>query len=142
MAEVSFDPIIKWFRGRIGKLVYRRAHNGKVSAYPVPDMSRVKWSQPQKEHRREFGEASRYASAAIADPEIRALYVQMALEQNKDPRRPFDIASSDYYHNGNDLLWKKHMGDQQKPENWKMERYSWYFNPNAQPRVHKPKQRR
>ena len=128
MAKVEFDPIIKWITGKIGKLVYRRTHNGKVSTYPTPDMSRVKWSQAQKDHRRRLGEASRYASAAVADPEIRAIYVQMAIENNKDPRRPSDLASSDYYHNGNDLLWKKHMGDREKPENWRMERYLWYFN--------------
>jgi hypothetical protein len=37
MAKVEFDPIIKWITGKIGKLVYRRAHNGKVSTYPAPD---------------------------------------------------------------------------------------------------------
>jgi hypothetical protein len=37
MAKVEFDPIIKWITGEIGKLVYRRAHNGKVSTYPSPD---------------------------------------------------------------------------------------------------------
>jgi N-formylglutamate amidohydrolase len=128
MAKVEFDPIIRWITGRIGKLVYRRAHNGKVSTYPTPDMSRVRWSQAQKDHRRRLGEASRYAAAVVADPEIRAHYVRMAIDSNRDPRRPSDIASSDYFRNGNDLLWKKHMGDQPKPENWNMERYPWYFN--------------
>jgi len=37
------------------------------------------------------------------------------------------MAVKDYYHNGNDLLWKKHMGDQEKPANWKMYGYEWYF---------------
>ena len=97
-------------------------------------MSRVKWSKSQKDHRRRLGEASRYASAAVADPEIRAIYVQKAIENNKDPRRPSDIASSDYYQNGNDLLWKKHMGDQEKPENWDIDRYSWYARPKKKQR--------
>jgi hypothetical protein len=90
-------------------------------------MTRVKWSQAQKDHRRRMGEASKYASAAIADPDLRPIYVQMAVEQGKNPDRPFDTAVSDYYHNGNDLLWKKHMGDQEKPANWKMRRYPFYF---------------
>jgi len=141
MAKVDFNPLLKWFRGRIGGLVFRRAHNGKVSVYIAPDMSRVKWSQDQKDHRRDFGEASKYASAAIKDPEIRAIYVQMAIEQNKDPRRPFDIAHPDYYYNDKDLLWKKHMGDQEKPKNWKMGHYSWYFVPNPKTK-RKPKRRR
>ena len=127
MAKVSFDPIIRWLTGRIGKLVYRRSHNGKVSAYPAPDMSRVKWSQAQKDHRQRMGEASRYASAAVADPELRPIYVQMAVDHDMNPGRPFDMAVKDYYHNGNDLLWKKHMGDQEKPRDWSIGYYPWYI---------------
>ncbi|HLO13597.1 MAG TPA: hypothetical protein VK206_02135 [Anaerolineales bacterium] len=127
MAKVSFDPIIKWFAGSIGKLVYRRSHNGKVSVYPTPDMSAVKWSQAQKDQRQRMREASKYASAAVADPDIRPIYVQMAMDHNKNPGRPFDMAVSDYYHHGNDLLWKKHMGGQEKPKNWDMFHYAWYF---------------
>jgi hypothetical protein len=138
MAKVDFNPLIKWFRGRIGRLVFRRAHNGKVSIYSMPDMTGVKWTRAQKVHQRDFGEASRYASAAVADPEIRAIYVQMAIEQNKDPRRPSDVASPDYYHNGNDLLWKKHMGDREKPQDWDMDDYSWY----RQRTQRKPKRQR
>jgi hypothetical protein len=127
MAKVSFNPIIKWFTGRIGRLVFRRSHNGKVSTYPTPDMSRVKWSQAQKDQRQRMSEASKYASAAVADPELRPIYVQMAADHDKNPGRPFDMAISDYLHNGNDLLWKKHMGDQEKPKNWDIDYYSWYF---------------
>lgn len=133
MAKVSFDPIIKWITGRIGKLVYRRSHNGKVSAYPIPDMSRVKWSQAQKDQRQRMSEAWKYASAAAADPDLRPVYVQMALDQGKNPGRPFDMAVSDYCHTGNDLLWKKHMGDQEKPKNWDMGYYPWYFKKQNRP---------
>src|SRR5687767_14878430 len=117
MAKVSFDPIIKWFAGTIGKLVYRRSHNGKTSVYKKPD------------NRQRMKEASKYASAAIADPEIRQVYVQMALERDMDPKRPFDVAVQDYRHGGEDLLWKKHMDDQPKPHNWNMYHYAWYFPP-------------
>ena len=48
MARVSFNPLIKWFRGRIGDLVFRRAHNGTVSVYITPDMAGVKRSAAQK----------------------------------------------------------------------------------------------
>jgi hypothetical protein len=126
MAIVEFDPFFKWIRGRIGDLIYRRSHNGQVSAYPTPDMSKVKWSQAQKDHRRHMGEAFRYASAAVADPDIRPVYVQMAINRNENPKRPFDTAVSDYSQGGPDLLWKKHMGDQEKPQNWDIRRYSWY----------------
>ena len=126
MAKVSFDPLIKWFTGTIGKLVYRRSHNGKISVYELPDMTRVKWSRAQKDHRQHFGESSIYASAAIADPDIRAAYVQMAIDRGRNPRRPFDTAKSDYLHGGSDLLWQKHMGDREKPQNWNIENYPWY----------------
>jgi len=128
MPKVRFHPIIEWFTGKMGKLVFRRSHNGKVSVYETPYMKRVKWSPAQKEQRRRMGEASRYASAAVADPDIRPIYVQMALEHGKNPDRPFDMAVSDYHHNGNDLLWKKHMGDQEKPATWDMGFYPWYFH--------------
>lgn len=50
MAQVDFDPFIKWFRGRIRKLVYRRVHNGKVSVFPLPDTSHIQWSRDQIEN--------------------------------------------------------------------------------------------
>lgn len=128
MPKVRFHPIIEWFTGKMGKLVFRRSHNGKVSVYETPYMKRVKWSRAQKDQRQRMGEASRYASAAVADPDIRPIYVQMALEHGKNPDRPFDMAVSDYHHNGNDLLWKKHMGDQEKPATWDMGFYPWYFH--------------
>ncbi len=81
-----------------------------------------------KNHRQRMGEASRYASAAVADPDLRTIYIQMALENGKNPKRPYDMAVSDYCNTGNDLLWKKHMGDQEKPKNWDMYDYLWYFN--------------
>jgi hypothetical protein len=127
MAKVSFNPLIKWFTGSLGKLVFRRSHNGKVSAYPTPDMSQVRWSRAQKDQRRRIKEASKYASAAVADPDLRPVYIQMAEANNMNPNRPFDMALKDYYHTGNDLLWKKHMGDQKKPKNWNMGFYPWYY---------------
>jgi hypothetical protein len=113
----------------MGKLIFRRSHNGKVSVYEAPFLGKIKWSQAQQDHRRRMGEASHYASAAVADPDLRPIYVQMAVEKNMNPGRPFDVAVKDYYHSGNDLLWKKHMGDQEKPANWSMYRYPWYVKP-------------
>jgi hypothetical protein len=74
-----------------------------------------------------MGEAAKYASAAVADPDIRAIYVQMALENGRNPGRPFDMAVSDYFHHGNDLLWKRHRGDQEKPADWEIDDYPWYY---------------
>ena len=127
MTKVRFHPLIEWFTGKMGNMVFRRSHNGKVSVYATPSMKGVKWSQAQKDHRQRMREASKYASAAVADLDIRPIYIQMAVDHNKNPGRPFDMAVSDYYHHGNDLLWKKHMGDQEKPKNWNMAFYAWYF---------------
>ena len=127
MTKVRFHPIVEWFTGKMGDMVFRRSHNGKVSVYMTSSRKKVKWSQAQKDQRQRMREASKYASAAVADPELRPVYVQMALEHNKNPGRPFDMAVSDYYHHGNDLLWKKHMGDQEKPKNWDMVYYPWYY---------------
>ena len=57
----------------------------------------------------------------------RLVYVQMTMEQGTNPKRPFDMAVSEYYHHSNDLLWKKHKSDQEKPKNWQMGFYTWYF---------------
>ncbi len=132
MTTVRFHKIIEGFAGKMGHYIYRRSHNGKTSIYENPFVKglRIKWSRAQEKQRSRFGEASIYASAAAADPDLRPLYVQMAMEHGKNPGRPFDMALSDYYHNGNDLLWKKHMGDQEKPNTWNMDHYSWYFVPN------------
>ena len=127
MSKVRFHPFVEWFTGKMGDLVFRRSHNGKVSVYMTSSRKKVKWSQAQKDQRQRMREASKYASAAVADPELRSVYVQMALDHNKNPGRPFDMAVSDYYHHGNDLLWKKHMGDQEKPQNWDMGYYPWYY---------------
>ena len=129
MPTVRFHKIIEGIVGKMGYYIYRRSHNGKISIYENPFLKglKIKWSRAQKDHRRRIGEASRYASAAVADPDLRPIYVQMAEANNLNPKRPFDMAVKDYYHNGNDLLWKKHMGDQEKPENWDMGYYPWYF---------------
>lgn len=134
MTKVRFIPIIEYFTGKMRSLVFRRSHNGNVSVYPLPDRSRAKWSQAQKDHRQRMRKAFKYASAAVADPDIRPVYVQMAMDQHRNPGRPFDMAVSDHYHHGNDLLWKKHMGDQEKPQNWDMDYYPWYFKKQSQTR--------
>jgi len=46
-------------------------------------------------------------------------------------------AVKDYYHTGNDLLWKKHMRDQEKPANWDMGYYPWYCKKQNQSRKRK-----
>jgi hypothetical protein len=105
MAKVQLNPAIKEIRGKIGDLVFRLAHNGQLSLIASPDMTRVKWSPAQKEHRKRFKAAVAYAKAAMPDPELRSVYEQMASEK-KNNKRPFDMAVSDYFQ-GNNLFLKR-----------------------------------
>ena len=115
--RIRLHPMFQWIRGKMGKIVYRLSHNGNVSAYPSPDMSGVVWSPAQKAQRQKMARATAYGKLAIRDPELRQVYVEMAKHRKWDPRRPFDMAVSDY-HDGNDLLWQKYYGDREKPEDW------------------------
>ncbi|HEX5838300.1 MAG TPA: hypothetical protein VFY26_10765 [Anaerolineales bacterium] len=115
--KIELHPMFRWIRGKVGKIVYRLAHNGEVSAYPAPDMSGIEWSPAQKAQRRKIAGATPYARLAIRYPDLRQYYVQMAKQTGKNPRRPFDMAVSDYCQ-GNDLLWQKFYGDREKPADW------------------------
>lgn len=102
MAKAQLHPLFEGLRGRLKSLVFRTSHNGKISVYIKPDMSRVKWSPAQVAQRERFAEASAYARAAIADPQVRAVYERMSMEV-KNNKRPYDMALSDYC-KGNNLL--------------------------------------
>jgi hypothetical protein len=100
MAKVTLNPILDDIRGKIGDYVLRRAPSGKLILSKAPDMSRVKWSKTQKENRQRFKEATAYAKAAMAEPEVRARYEKRATEEGK---RPYNLALSDYL-KGRNLL--------------------------------------
>lgn len=98
MAKVFLHPGIKRLQGKLGDWVFRRNHNGTLSVTRVPDMSNVKWSPAQQEHRQRFKEAVASAKAAMANPATRARYEAAAAKKGK---RPFDLAVSDFYHGRN-----------------------------------------
>ena len=100
MAKITLDPMIKSIQGTLGDYVFRRTPAGGISISKSPDMSRVKWSKAQKEHRKRFKQAVAYARAAMAEPSVRARYEKEAAKKNK---RPFDLAVSDYF-KGRNLL--------------------------------------
>jgi hypothetical protein len=100
MAKIILNPTIEQAHGKIGNMVFRRAHTGEMTLIKAADMSRVKWSKAQKEHRKRFKLAVAYAKAAMAEPKIRARYEKEAAKKNK---RPFDLAVSDYF-KGKNLL--------------------------------------
>jgi hypothetical protein len=104
MAKAKLNPVLELITGKIGNLVFRRAHTGKLSVIYRPDMSRVKWSSAQEAHRERFREAVSYAKSAMKHPDVRSVYEQMAAEK-KSNKRPFDMAVSDYFA-GNNLFRK------------------------------------
>ena len=94
MAEITLNPIIQTIHGKSGRLVYRRTSRGKTFLIKRADMSDVTWSAAQQEQRQQFKAANAYAKAAMADPERRAVYEELARKQNK---RPSHLAVSDYF---------------------------------------------
>jgi hypothetical protein len=100
MAKAKFNPSIEEFRGKIGKLVFRRTDSGKIIVTKCPDMSNVEWSPAQKAQRERIKQGTAYAKAAMADPKVRAIYVKLAAKAKK---RPFNMAVSDYCNGKNRL---------------------------------------
>lgn len=95
MAKVTLNPLLTSIRGRIGNAVLRLSHTGELQFAMAPDMSGVKWSRAQKEHRLKVKDAVVYAQMAMKIPEFKAYYLEMAAKRNS--RRPFDMAVSDYF---------------------------------------------
>jgi len=100
--KAILNPSLQRLSGKMGDMTFRWMY-GKQTVMKTPDMSRVKWSKAQEEHRERFREAIFYAKSAMADPQARAHYEKVAAKKG---RRPFHVAVSDYF-KGNDLLSKK-----------------------------------
>ena len=96
MAEITLNPMIQTIHGKSGGLVFRRSPSGKTFLIKLADMSNVNWSDAQQRHRQQFKAANEYAKSAMANPELRAMYAEMAREQN---RRPYHLAVSNYFKN-------------------------------------------
>ena len=94
MAEITLHPMLQTIHGRSRGLVFRRTRSGKTFLIKLADMSNVTWSEAQQRQRHEFKAANAYAKAAMADPERRVMYEEMARKQNK---RPYHLAVSDYF---------------------------------------------
>lgn len=101
MVKVILQSGLRELRGKMGDWTYRRMY-GKQTIMKTPDMSKVKWSKAQKEHRKRFKEAIRYAHMAMADATVRAHYEKVA---EKAGRQPFRVAVSDFFA-GKNLLEK------------------------------------
>lgn len=102
MPKVRLAPFVEEIHGTLNGLVFKRSPKGNTIITKRPDMSNVKWSPAQKANRQRMAQANQYAAAAMADPDIRAVYEQRAAEEH---RVPYRLAISDYYR-GRDLLAK------------------------------------
>ena len=103
MPKVRFKGPVVEIRGVLYDVVFKRSSTGKMIVTKRPDMSNVEWSDAQIAQRKRFALASAYATAAMADPTVRASYERKAKRRHKRAR---DIAFSDYC-KGIDLLAKK-----------------------------------
>jgi hypothetical protein len=103
MTKVRFKPSIEQFQGTFYDVVFKLSPQGKPIVTRRPDMTKVEWSEAQTRQRQHFKEANEYAKAAMADPDVRAVYEKMAAEAG---RRPYRLAFSDYFQ-GKNLLSTK-----------------------------------
>ena len=113
VAKATLNPILKLIPGKLGNLVFPRAHTGKITVKYKRDWSYIKWNLAQKAHRERFAAAVSYAQDAMNDPAVRTIYEQMAAEK-KNNKRPFGMAVSHYFA-GNNLLQKYRFDDRNKP---------------------------
>jgi hypothetical protein len=102
MTKVRYKPSIEHFQGTLYEVVFKLSPQGKPIVTKRPEMSNVEWSEAQTKQRQRFKQANEYAKAAMADPDVCALYEEMAA---KEHRQPYRLAFSDYF-KGNDRLSK------------------------------------
>ena len=103
MTKVKLNPIIEQAHGHLGDVVFRRTRGGALSLIRKADMSNVTWSPAQLAQRERFRQAMIYARAAMAAPQVRAIYEREAASRGK---RPYELAISDYF-KGRNLLAAK-----------------------------------
>ena len=102
MVKVILNPALRALSGTMAGMTFRQMY-GKQTLMKTPDMSKVKWSKAQKEHRKRFKQAVVYARMAMDNPKVRAHYEKAAAKKGK---RAFQLAISDFFH-GNNLLEEK-----------------------------------
>ena len=117
MLKVRYKGMVLDIRGTMDNMVFKRSPRGKTIVTKKPDMSKVKWSKAQKDHRKKMRRANDYAAAAMADPTVSAIYEKIA---RKEHRQPFRVAVSDYYKGKNLLSQPNASADERKPRSPKV----------------------
>ncbi|HEX5941874.1 MAG TPA: hypothetical protein VFY66_06320 [Anaerolineales bacterium] len=54
--------------------MFKKSSKGNKIVTKRPDMTKVEWSEPQKAQRQRVKRANECANAALADPDVRAVY--------------------------------------------------------------------
>jgi hypothetical protein len=103
MAKIKLNPLFDEISGTFGDVVFRKSKNGETYISSRPQKSNAEPSEAQLAQRQRFKLANAYAQAAMADPEVRAIYEELAEEEG---RSAYEAARQDYF-KGNDLLSKK-----------------------------------
>ncbi len=93
MTKVKLNPVFMEFNGQMGDLVFRRTRRGGLSLIRKADMSKVKWSPAQQASRQRFRLAVAYAKEALADPQRRPHFEELAV---KTGQRPSEAAIAEY----------------------------------------------
>ena len=102
MPKVRSKGMVVEIQGTMDDVVFKKSLRGGTIITKKPDISGVKWRKAQKDHRKRMRQANKYAAAAMADPDVRAIYEEIASREHK---RPYHVAVSDYY-KGKNLLSK------------------------------------
>ena len=102
MAKLMLNPLYGGLSGTIGDLVFKRSRNGQTIVARRPRKTNAGPSEAQKAQQERFTQANAYAKAAMADPEVCAIYQERAAKEGKGA---FALARSDYF-KGKELLSK------------------------------------
>ena len=102
MPKVRFKEMVVEIQGTMYDVVFKKSPRGRTIVTKKPDMSNVKWSKAQKANRKRMRYSNDYAKAAMADPQVRAVYEARAAREG---RVAYNVALSDYWQ-GKNLLPK------------------------------------
>ena len=94
MPKVRFKEMVVEIQGTMYDVVFKKSPKGNMIVTKKPDMSKVKWNDAQKNNRKRMGDSNDYAKAAMANPEVRAIYEGRAAEEG---RVAYNVALSDYW---------------------------------------------
>lgn len=103
MAKIRLDPLFAEISGTLGGFVFKRSRKGEAIVARRPGKSNARPSEAQKAQRERFKLANAYAKAALANPDVRALYEERAAEERQSA---YALARTDYF-DGKDFLSKK-----------------------------------